>query len=36
MAGGLVHGALDAGAAGVVRLERDCLFCGADGGLGFG
>jgi hypothetical protein len=31
-----VHGAFDAGAAGVVGLERDGLFRGAGGGLGFG
>jgi len=36
VAGGLVHGALDAGPAGVVRLERDRLLRGAGGGLGFG
>ena len=36
VAGGLVHGALDAGPAGVIGLERDLLFRGADGGLGFG
>ncbi len=29
MAGGLVHGAFHAGAAGVVRLERDRLLCGS-------
>ncbi len=35
-AGGLVHGALDAGAAGVVGLERDGVFRGPGGGLGLG
>src|SRR5207253_2481026 len=34
--GGLVHGALDAGAAGVIGLEGDRLFRGAGGGLGLG
>ena len=34
--GGLVHGALDAGAAGVVGLERDRGFRGPGGCLGFG
>jgi Ricin-type beta-trefoil lectin domain len=36
VAGGLVHGALDAGAAGVVSLEGDSSLRGAGGGLGFG
>jgi hypothetical protein len=36
VAGGLVHGALDAGAAGVVGLEAGRGFRGAGGGLGFG
>ena len=36
VAGGLVHGALDAGAAGVVGLEAGRLLRGAGGGLGFG
>ena len=36
VAGGLVHGAFDAGAAGVVGLERDRGFRGAGGGLGLG
>jgi hypothetical protein len=34
--GCLVHGALDAGPAGVVGLEADGGFRGAGGGLGFG
>jgi hypothetical protein len=36
VAGGLVHGAFDAGAAGIVSLEPDRGFRGAGGGLGFG
>ena len=36
VAGSLVHDALDAGAAGVVGLERDGAFRGACGGMGFG
>src|SRR6516225_11246494 len=36
VAGGLVHGAFDSGAAGVVGLEGDCLFRGPGGGLGLG
>ncbi len=36
VAGGLVHGALDAGVAGVTGLERDRCFCRTGGGLGFG
>ena len=36
VAGGLVHGAFDVGAAGVVGPERDRGFRGAGGGLGFG
>src|ERR1035438_5193904 len=34
VAGCLVHGAFDAGAAGVVSLERDRVFCRAGSGLG--
>ncbi len=33
---GLVHGALDAGPAGVIGLEADRGYRGAGGGLGFG
>jgi len=36
VAGGLVHGAFDAGAAGVVGPEGDRGFCVPGGGLGFG
>ncbi len=36
VAGGLVHGAFDAGAAGVAGLERNRLFFGPGGRLGFG
>ena len=36
VAGGLVHGAFDTGAAGVVGLEGGCRGRGAGGGLGFG
>ena len=36
VAGGLVHGALDAGPAGIVGLEGDRGFRGASGGLGLG
>jgi hypothetical protein len=36
VAGGLVHGAFDAGPAGVVSLERDRCLRGARGGLGLG
>ena len=36
VAGGLVHGAFDAGAAGVAGLEREGVLGGAAGGQGFG